>query len=255
MRAAFDMDKLRLLHVHRVQDILHGLVQLEAGNVKAVLFDNTERHGFLGGLTTFQLAALFKNVTGEDKPAMTDLDRRAALAVAIDTLRPPLVDDIELDKQIAVVAKLLEGKIGAVPHFRYVLGGREPKVGEALAGRTIQRDDKMRLAASAALQRGPAPAAAVIPAAPLAGTLREKTGVPGGIAAQPSGAPRGNVAVLVWEVADRMWQAAGSPKDTKVVLALRIEMMKVLEEENDVKKLTSSNTLGQWMKARLSKET
>lgn len=64
-------------------------------------------------------------------------------------------------------------------------------------------------------------------------------------------APKGNTSRLIWDVADEMWAKAGSPKDPKVVLALRKEIMSELENNYHVKRNTSSNELGRWSKARI----
>jgi hypothetical protein len=48
-----------------------------------------------------------------------------------------------------------------------------------------------------------------------------------------------------------MWEAAGKPMDKDTVLALRKEMMQVLETEHSIKKTTSSTALGDWMKQRV----
>jgi hypothetical protein len=247
MRVAFDMTHYRVVGLHWHQDILHGLVYLECGNVKDVLFADTESPYFLAGVKPLQMQHLFNNITGETKNLTFD-EARAAVLVAVETMKPMLVDDQELDKQIVAVEKQLTGKPGEIPFFRYHLGGRVPKVADSQFVRTVVRDDKQRYAAQAAAQRlQPLPAA--LPYTPRpAGTVGQKTGVLRATGAEPTG----GVAGQVWETADAMWKAAGSPKDVKVVLALRMEMMKVLETEHDVKRTTSSNTLGQWMKARLS---
>ncbi len=247
MRVALDMTHFRVVGLHQIQEILHALVYLECGNVKDILFADTESPYFLAGVKPLEMQHLFRNITGETKTLTFD-EARAAVTVAIQSMKAMLVDDQELDRQIAAVEKQLEGKPGTIPFFRYHLGGRVPKVADSQFIRTIVRDDKQRYAAQAAAQRlQPLPAA--LPYAPRpAGTVGQKTGVPRVTGAEPTG----GVAGQVWETADAMWKAAGSPKDVKVVLALRMEMMKVLETEHDVKRTTSSNTLGQWMKARLS---
>lgn len=63
---------------------------------------------------------------------------------------------------------------------------------------------------------------------------------------------KGAVRDQVWAVADELWEAAGKPMDQKVVMKLRRVMMQKLESEFDVKLTTSSNELGNWMKARLA---
>ncbi len=55
---------------------------------------------------------------------------------------------------------------------------------------------------------------------------------------------------IIFAKADEMWEYAGKPTDTKLVLMLRKEIMAALELEG-VKRNTSSNTLGQWQKERL----
>lgn len=60
----------------------------------------------------------------------------------------------------------------------------------------------------------------------------------------------GNKAII-WEIADTMWEAAGKPFDKPVVLALRKTMMNELEFTHGIKKTSSSNELGSWMKTRV----
>lgn len=70
---------------------------------------------------------------------------------------------------------------------------------------------------------------------------------------QPSagGGRVANVAAVIYEVADAMWEAAGKPTEAKAVLKLRKEMMNELESRG-VKRTTSSSTLGAWQKDRTS---
>jgi len=65
-------------------------------------------------------------------------------------------------------------------------------------------------------------------------------------------APKGGVRATIWEVADRMWEAAGKPKDQKDVLALRKQIMEDLLHVSAIKKTTSSNELGNWAKSRIT---
>lgn len=61
----------------------------------------------------------------------------------------------------------------------------------------------------------------------------------------------GSTKGLIWETADRMWNAAGLPTDPKEVLALRKQIMTQLEGLG-VKRTTSSTSLGEWQKTRLT---
>lgn len=63
---------------------------------------------------------------------------------------------------------------------------------------------------------------------------------------------KGAVRDQIWAVADDLWEAQGKPMDKKVVLKLRQVAMKQLETDFGVKLTTSSNELGNWMKARLA---
>ena len=55
----------------------------------------------------------------------------------------------------------------------------------------------------------------------------------------------------IWAVADRMWEEAGKPIEKGTVLALRKDIMNVLEQDG-VKRTSSSNELGNWQKARIA---
>lgn len=65
-------------------------------------------------------------------------------------------------------------------------------------------------------------------------------------------APRSGNRVTIFEVADRMWNEAGSPKEAHVVLQLRKTIMAELEANHGIKKTTSSTALGEWQKLRLN---
>lgn len=64
--------------------------------------------------------------------------------------------------------------------------------------------------------------------------------------------PRSGNRVTIFEVADRMWNEAGSPKESHVVLQLRKTIMVELEANHGIKKTTSSTALGEWQKVRLN---
>lgn len=72
------------------------------------------------------------------------------------------------------------------------------------------------------------------------------------VPAKTPSAPRGGNRVIIFEVADRMWNEAGSPRDLSVVLPLRKTIMAELEANHGIKKTTSSTALGEWQKLRLN---
>lgn len=63
---------------------------------------------------------------------------------------------------------------------------------------------------------------------------------------------KGEKTATIWDVADKMWDAAGKPTDPKLVLKLRKQIMNELEQNYSIKKTTSSTSLGGWQKSRLS---
>lgn len=252
MKCAINMDKMTVTHVHRILDILHGLVSLECRNIRTMRFEDTENPLFLATLSRVQLGSLFRNTTGEMRTGEPE-ELRAAIAVAVNNMKPMLVDDNELMKQIGKVAKQLEGRIGQVPNFKYALGKSEPLVGDYPAAKTVANSDVTAQRTAAAQQQLKPLPPTPTPATYAPRAQREKTGdsAPAPRAPTP---PRGGVGGIVWDIADKMWAAAGKPMDQKVVLNLRKEMMNVLEKDHEVKRSVASNTLGQWMKARLTEK-
>ena len=72
------------------------------------------------------------------------------------------------------------------------------------------------------------------------------------VPARIASAPRSGVRALVFEVADKIWNAAGSPTAVAAVLVLRKQMMNELFDNHSIKKTTASTTLGEWQKIRLN---
>lgn len=85
-----------------------------------------------------------------------------------------------------------------------------------------------------------------------AGTGDDRPAVNTVAPAKMPSAPRSGNRITIFEVADRMWKEAGSPKDTSVVLQLRKTIMAELEANHGIKKTTSSTALGEWQKLRLN---
>lgn len=62
----------------------------------------------------------------------------------------------------------------------------------------------------------------------------------------------GSTKETIWLQADKVWEERGKPTDVKTVLAIRKEVMALLENDFGVKKTSSSNELGKWQKERLN---
>ena len=239
MFISIDMDKLVFLHKHHDHDTLSGLAFLEAPD-RSVCIENTSREHFLLGFSPLDIRILYKNTTGEDVTGSDDQVLRELLAMLVDNHIPPtLALAPEVVVQIAAVQDDLDNGIA----WKYALGAKTPaKAIELFPLHCTPLDmvDKHK-AATLAPQKRAKRGAPVAPPAPAPAPA---------LSAAPK-ARASSVRPTIWAVADEMWAAASSPTDVPVVLALRKTMMGVLEEKHGVKKTSSSNELGNWMKARL----
>lgn len=85
-----------------------------------------------------------------------------------------------------------------------------------------------------------------------AGTGRDHAAANTLAPAKTPSAPRSGNRATIFEVADRMWNESGAPKDVPAVLQLRKTIMAELEASHGIKKTTSSTALGEWQKLRLN---
>ena len=246
MYVAIDMQTLRVLHAHPNQEISYGLLYLEGARVQHAAIVNSECSFFLDSLTSLELALLYRNLTGgEFPPVYEDLSKRQVIAEIVDLLPARSVDLEELETQIRAVEKTINFQVENAKAFRYVKGSNMPSLSEqGFFPITVAPASLPQLsnAAQIALQRRkPRPAATH--AIPLQKTPRQR--------AAPQPRTLSGSRVIIFAEADRMWEAAGKPMHTSVVLELRKKMMSELEKQG-IKKSTSSGALGEWMNQRLS---
>lgn len=138
--------------------------------------------------------------------------------------------------EVALMYRNTGNIIGPVSHYRdslisylfYLL-----TTGKPLTRHTVTLFNDEAPAAQAGAGPAPVAAAATVPA-------------------RVPSAPRGGNRVTIFEVADRMWNEAGSPRDLSIVLPLRKTIMAELEANHGIKKTTSSTALGEWQKLRLN---
>jgi hypothetical protein len=239
MFVSIDMDTLQFLHKHHDQMVLGGLSFLEAPH-HSIRNENVDSPHFLLGMTPLEIRMLYRNTTGEDPTGSDDQVMREMLAMIVyDHMPPTLALAAEVDAQVAAVEDDLHKGIP----WKYALGAKVPAKAMELFPlhcKPLDAVDKHKAATMApqrrAVREAPKPrnAPPPPPAAPRAPKQRASS-----------------VRPVIWAVADEMWAAAGSPTDVKVVLELRKKMMATLEADKGVKKTSSSNELGNWMKARL----
>lgn len=239
MFVSIDMQNLVFLHKHRDQDTLGALAYLEACD-RSFMVENTDREHFLSKLTGLDLRFLYRNTTGLDITGTDPIVVREMLAEIVESkMAPTICIQSEVEAQVAAVVDDLEKGIP----WKYSLGSNRPAKQDELFNFHCKPLDTSEAQAAAA--RAP---------------QRRKAATPAKVRATPTAAPAGpavpkqrgfNVRPVIWDLADAMWVEAGSPTDVKVVLELRKKMMSALEEKG-VKRTSSSNELGNWMKTRLA---
>lgn len=240
MFVSINMDDLQFVHKHKDHEVVSALAWLEMPG-QSVMIENTEREYFLAKMTGLDLRLLYKNTTGLDITGTDHIVVREMLATLVEEkLKPTFAHLEELQAQIACV----EDDLYAGIPWSYALGARKPAKqedlfhlhcapldgyeGQQAAIRAPQRR-KVRSATPTAATAAPAPQRPAVPKQRMS-----------------------SVRPTIWAVADEMWQAAGKPTDKTVVLELRKKMMARLEEEKGIKRTSSSNELGNWMKDRIA---
>ena len=243
MKVCIDKKRWVFLAIkHEDLNVIGDLVWIEAQHLPVHVAGLD--HTFLRGFTDLQMMALYKNTTGVQATRVGDSLRNILFELA-ERIPVREVNKFEADRQANLIPDSAEGFYGYAPgQFTPI---RLPAKPTHDGVRVPKSSDEMAIAARPRI-KPPAPSE------PAPGTYPQPAP-----AARSSGAPRapsaprtGGVRELIWQVADKMWEAAGSPKDTKTVLTLRKEMMNVLEAEHNVKRTSSSNELGNWMKARMA---
>lgn len=235
---AIDKVNLAVRHKHTDRSVVTGLAYIELSHVAAAV-QEVSGDADWESFSDYELKRLYESMTGHryegySRPRLLELVTHAALA-----LEDTDADAGEVAAQVAGIEPTDRG------FYRYSKGSRRAAqlqglfVRPACTALTVPPDAVPaggRERTPAAITPAATPATPPQPRAPRA----------------PSNAPRTGSRAIIFEVADRMWGAAGSPKDIGAVLALRKQIMTTLETEHDIKKTTSSTALGEWQKVRLN---
>jgi len=240
MYVSIDMQYLRVLHAHQIPGIVHDLVYLECAACDYVLVQDTSSDLFLDQCTEMELKRLYHNLTGGSAALWDALAIRHALALQLAAVTPTKVDHTELEAQCECAEKYRAETDRTV--LRYAFGAKVPAQVQELFPLKAPPLPAWHDSTQRGTQRvhTPPPPVPHDPTKPAP--------------ARPAAAPRapgGSTRPRIFKVADEMWEAAGKPMDKDTVLALRKEMMVVLEEQHSIKKTTSSTALGDWMKQRV----
>lgn len=195
---------------------------------------------FLKGLSDLEVMILYKHTTGE---------QASSYGQRLKNILRELADRIPVRECNPFEVDIQASKVFEVRRERYVynpgamIPAIKPDLFKLEAIKLQKAANENEIAA-----KTPAPAP-VAPPRPPATPAPTPSPAP---RTAPTGAPRqANVAGLVWAVADKHWESAGKPTDTKVLLALRKKIMDDLEQNHGTKRVTSSNELGKWMKTKI----
>lgn len=241
MRVVLDREKLVFLPIkHHDLFVCANLAWIECYPGQPYFITNLDEN-FLCGLTDFEQIMLYRNTVGSSPTQYGHRLRNVLFELASRIPEREVLNFHELEVQALSVPEKRKAR------YLYNPGSLKPAVQPELFSlaplKMEKASDEGRIAASPpVLPASPPPAPA--PATPQGGAAQRPPA--------PAGAPRqGGVAATVWQVADKAWEAAGSPKDTKEILAIRKDLMVTLENDYGIKRNTSSNELGRWMKQKI----
>ncbi len=245
MYVVIDRDRMCFLYKHQNPWMLADLILIECPDA-SIEIQPCDGTSFLSEFTDLELKLLYNHTTdAEQKHYGANL--RAVLTELV--YRLPLFDCVL--EEVAAQAQWCDESNLTETHVYVKKSNRPAKCnpGElpAILKATVfeKEGDIAKLGRNAAATLyGTAPSAPVTPVT-VANSIAPR-------ATRSPSAPRaGGVREIIWKVADQLWEQAGKPIDKPMILVLRKEMMRVLEEEHQVKRTSSSNELGNWQKARI----
>lgn len=234
MYILINLDTLKVHHKNESINALCEVAEIECQD-ECTLVTSCDNGAYLKQFTHMELRMLFKNITGRDIPdSVAPRFLTAVLWKQIDLIPTSTINEVEAERQ----ALYCEGKEGP---FTYCLGAFRPaKVDELFSRASDYSDEVISQAVKGEYNKqlkAPVTRAAVKP-------------VPTQSPATKSGPSRGTAKIIIWSVADSMWESAGKPTDKGEVLKLRKQIMDKLESDEGVKRTSSSSELGKWHKER-----
>lgn len=223
MYVSLDMQNMKIVHKHSSVNAVCGLVHIELPDVAVNVcpIDMTVKHK-----TDMEIKMLFRSCFPGQADHMPVAEMKSKILQFAEEFPVTDLDELEVKRQADSI------RDGDKKAYKYVKGSfRASRPAELFADAT---GDAVR-------------AGATVPASSAARPVR-----PAAAPRAATGAPRASgVREKIWAVADRMWEEAGKPTEKSTVLALRKDIMNVLEQDG-VKRTSSSNELGNWQKARIS---
>ena len=221
-----DMDRMVFCGKHANRAVLAALATIELAFSHASILPVEAR--YLQDFTHTELMLLYQNSTG-DKYAKSLEQLQHAVFSVIRAL-----DESDVNPQEALAQSWYVEDHCPGARCRYAKGSRVPTIEEGFFLPDPMHTTSSKAAAAQPPSQRDDPAPVATP-----------------IQAPAKTAPSRGASAVIFEVADQMWTAAGSPTALAEVLALRKAMMNELETAHGVKRSTSSSTLGQWQKLRI----
>lgn len=246
MIVSIDREHMLLIHKHDDHMTVSKLASIELSHVACVVTPvESDWDRCFSSFTDLELKLLHKNITGED---FHGYSRPHLVAACVELARrAPYTEcnPFEVDMQFRSIKEDDDGR------YAYVKGSMKPRPVDELFELAPQRvpmlsaDELRGLKVHAQRTSAGATAGASTPAATTpAPQQRSRPVAP----ATPT-APRGGQRTIIWEAADKAWEAAGKPTSQPVILKLRKQIMDDLEKQG-VKRTSCSSELGNWQKAR-----
>lgn len=234
MYILLNRESLHLLHKHENMEALCNLAWLEVQEYSHVI--GPCRHETFRGLTDMELKMLYRNITGDE---VGELGRYALIDLLCGIAKNMPETDLDIEELNVQAAAIHEGCKGC---FQYVKGASKPALRQSLFEGHKAMTDAEHMALALAkkwkhLNEEREKAAAIAQERPRAAvTTQSRTG--------------GTLKQIIWNTADEMWSAIGSPVEKDAILKLRRSIMDKLEQDEGIKRTSASSELGNWHKAR-----
>jgi hypothetical protein len=243
MYILIDLDRLAVLHKHVEPDVLANLAWVEAHHSAYSIFTIGDARG-LRWFTDMELKILYRNVTGVDhtltRPQFMQVLNDAFQRVDITEANPT-----EVEFQAEFV------KEGDARKWKYVKGAQRPALQAELYEPEVKctnhsPEDEVNAKA------GKLPSLIVESSSLKPGTGDKPLPANTKQAPKKQSAPkRGTAKAIIWATADALWEKEGKPTAKPDVLELRKRIMGLLEEEEGIKRASSSSELGIWHRTRV----
>lgn len=230
MFIVIDTQEMRFLPIkHESVHVCANLCTIEFPDTMEFAIESLGE-GFLSFYDNVQLFRLYKSMTGEH-PKLVNQQLRNALYHMVKGIPDFDCRPEETEAQAA----FLEGRARVPGYYRYNKGAKVPLCVQELFHETVQVSP---LANESELCR--------ISPTPKVATRSYVPSETKDLA--PKDSPQRGVKAIIWEVATDVWQKAGAPKEQSQIMRIRRDIMPLLEAQHGIKKTTSSNELGNWMK-------